>query len=563
MSRFLTLNIGTSKAVLAEYSLKGKSSLTLTAYGEADLSVGGEGAILEMTLAPAIQRLMREKGIRPAPLVVALNGQMVFPRFAKFPNVSADKLEELVSYEVEQNVPFPIDEIVYDHQFTGETVEGDRAAMIVAAKVEQVREVTDAIMAAGLTPEIVDVAPMAVYNAFKWSNPNATGCSVILDIGAKTTNLILVEGEKIYNRSIPVAGNTITREISQAFGCSIEEAEELKCQRGYVSLGGVTEDADEVSDRLSKVIRAVFTRLHAEISRSINFYRSQQGGSAPERLFLTGGTVRLPQLDEFFRETLQVEIGYINPFRAIALGSKIDRNAIGNDAFTLAESAGLALRMTPEAQIKINLMPPEIIERARSVRRIPFVAAGVLSLLAAIGVGYYMELGQGAAARAKVEFVDAKNNNLKALEVKLKKAQGEELAERERCDRFQQLLLSRSEALRRLKALRGSLLPGMWVTAWEPLKEGNGAKVTIRGWKDNLGAIEAKHFAMSGNKKRTTAAEMVQNALRRNREMAADGVKIVAQREVKNCISEFALEMKFASAPTLLTPVANKKKGGR
>ena len=87
MSRFLTLNIGASKAVLAEYQLSGKNALTLTAYGEADLSAAGDmaGTALEATLTPALLGIMREKGIKPAPLVVSLNGQSVFPRFAKFP----------------------------------------------------------------------------------------------------------------------------------------------------------------------------------------------------------------------------------------------------------------------------------------------------------------------------------------------------------------------------------------------------------------------------------------------------------------------------------------------
>ena len=277
MSRFLTLNIGASNAVLAEYALKGKGALALTAYGEIDLSAAGEAAgSLEATLTPALQRVMREKGIKAAPLVVSLNGQSVFPRFAKFPAVAADKLEELVRYEVEQNVPFPIDEIVCDHQFTGMTPEGEKAAMIVAAKLDQVRAVTDAVTAAGLSPQIVDVSPMAIYNAFRWSNPGAAGCSVILDIGSRTTSLILVEDEKIYTRSIPVAGNTITKDIAQTFGCSLEEAEQLKLERGYVSLGGVTEDADEVTDRVSKIIRTVLTRLHAEISRSSESIRSSQ-----------------------------------------------------------------------------------------------------------------------------------------------------------------------------------------------------------------------------------------------------------------------------------------------
>ena len=582
MSRFLTLNIGASNAVLAEYALKGKGVLQLTAYGEIDLSAAGEAVgSLEATLTPALQRVMREKGIKAAPLVVSLNGQSVFPRFAKFPAVAADKLEELVRYEVEQNVPFPIDEIVCDHQFTGMTPEGEKAAMIVAAKLDQVRAVTDAVTAAGLSPQIVDVSPMAIYNAFRWSNPGAAGCSVILDIGSRTTSLILVEDEKIYTRSIPVAGNTITKDIAQTFGCSLEEAEQLKLERGYVSLGGVTEDADEVTDRVSKIVRTVLTRLHAEISRSINFYRSQQGGNAPARLFLTGGTVRLPQLDEFFRETLQVEVGYLNPFAKIGVGAKVNRQALANDAFTLAESAGLALRMADAAAIRINLMPPELIEHARAVKRIPFVIVGALGVLAALGAEIYLENDRCERVEEQVQAVQARNGQLSQLESKLKAAQNAFRDEQERCDEFQKLLLSRSATLRRVEAVRGSLIkvkdkddvdrPCMWLTAWEPTKDKEtgveGARVTIRGWRDVLNAVEAE-VAKKLPGRAATSAEVVQMSLKKNALFVEDSVKIVAQRDVRDFLSEFVISMTFAPEPSLAgdeQPAAGgkKKKGGR
>ena len=176
--------------------------------------------------------------------------------------------------------------------------------MIVAAKTDQVEEITAAVKGAGFTPELVDVAPIALTNALKASG-GGDECSVILDIGAKTTSLVIVDGEKLYNRSIPVAGNMITKDIASAFGVSHDEAEQLKRENAYVALGGVVEDEDETRDRISKVCRAVMTRLHAEISRSINFYRSQQGGGMPVKLYLTGGTALLPQVDRFFAENLQ------------------------------------------------------------------------------------------------------------------------------------------------------------------------------------------------------------------------------------------------------------------
>ena len=576
--RFLTLNIGASKATLAEYSLSGKRKLTLTAYGNGDLSGidVNDPAALSAALPPVLHEILRSKGIKPGPLVLSLSGQTVFPRFAKFPAVGdAAKLDQLVGYEIEQNVPFPIDEIVSDCQFLGTTPEGDKAALIVAAKLEGVRAVTESALSAGLKPTIVDVSPIAVCNALRYSNPGLSGCTVVLDIGAKTTNLIILEDEKIYNRSIPVAGNAITKEIAQAFGCSMQEAEQLKVERGYVSLGGVTEDEDEVADQVSKIVRNVFTRLHVEVSRSINFYRSQQGGSAPARLFLTGGTVRLPQLVEFFTESLQVPVEFINPFAGVNVGPHVDTSELENDAFTLAESVGLALRQTDAAAITLNLMPPELVERARTIRRIPFLATGALAFLVALGAAWYAESHLRDVAAAELEQVQAKNGQLKSKETALKAAQSAVKAEVEKCDRFQQLMLRRFEPVRRLSTVRDSLkqIDGMWITAWEPLKanrrdgdaRGNeaapleGAKITIRGWKDAMTKAE-NNWSKLNNGQKKTANVIVMDSLRKNADVFAK-VEPENMRELKGCLMEYTIKVTFAPAPSIIAPAKGKEAG--
>jgi type IV pilus assembly protein PilM len=560
--------------MLAEYAVKGKNALTLSAYGSVDLAGldwDAEGSA-DAVLVPALREAAKAAGIKPGPLALSLSGQMVFPRFSKFPPVGADKLEELVHYEVEQNVPFPIDEIVCDHQFLGSTPEGDTAAVIVAAKLDQVTKVTDAVSAAGFNPVVVDVGPMAVLNALKRSYPDATGCTVVLDIGAKTTSLILVENEKIYLRSIPVAGNAITKEIAQSFACSMEEAEALKRERGYVSLGGVTEDEDEISDRVSKIVRNCLTRLHAEISRSINFYRSQQGGSAPSRIFITGGSAVLPQIDDFFRETLRVEVDFLNPFGGIDFGPKVDQSALESDVFTLAESAGLSLRAIDAAAISLNLLPPALVEKARAVKRMPFLAAGAAAALGAIALVWMGENRLKDVAAAETEAVQARNNQLRQFETKLKAAQKQTAEELEKCDAFQRLMASRFTTLQGLDAVRRSLLPGMWITTWEqvPVKaDEDGEKpiapvrVTIRGWRDELSAQEAKHREANAGKK-MTAEEIVAAMLKTKANVIGESVKVVSQKDVnsKGLLSEFAIELKFAP-PVSADPEAAKKKTGK
>ena len=204
-------------------------------------------------------------------------------KFAAVPRAGGnEKFEQMVRYEIEQGIPFPIDEMICDRQVLGETENGDTSVMIVAAKTDQVEALTRAVSAVGFSPVLVDSAPGSLTNALAYVHPETMeSCTVTLWLASKATSLIITEGEKVYTRLIPIGGATLTKEIAMACGCTPEEAEALKAEKGYVALGGVTEDEDEVADRVSKACRAVMTRLTAEINRSVNFYRSNTGVRRP------------------------------------------------------------------------------------------------------------------------------------------------------------------------------------------------------------------------------------------------------------------------------------------
>ena len=478
--KFLTLNIGATTVELAEYEAGAKGALTLVNYGTAHLAAPLDGGNAETILSPALLEIVREKGIKPGPVAVAIPGQMAFQRFAAIPMAGgAEKFEQMVRYEIEQNIPFPIDEMVCDRQVTGDTPDGDKSVLIVAAKIDQVEQITGALAAAGFSAELVDVAPLALVNVLRHARPEE-GCAVILDIGAKTTSLVIVEGERIYNRAIPVAGNAITKEVAAALGCTAEEAEQFKFEKGYVSLGGVTEDEDEAADRISKVCRAVLTRLNAEISRSINFYRSQQGGSAPSRIYLTGGTALLPQIDAFFSEALGVEVEFLNPTEAIGVGPKVDAAALESDAALIASTAGLALHAAGLAQFAINLLPPSLVEDRAEKAKIPFiVAAGVLLSLGLVLVMLAVNR-EAAVVVAQRDAIQARSDTLVNFDKKVTAAQKRVEEAQAEADRFRELLSSRATAVQRLTAVRESLVPGMWIEKWEK------DRVVIRYWKDRV-----------------------------------------------------------------------------
>ena len=519
--RYLTLDIGASAVKLAEFE-GGKGGLTLVNYGiaalAAPLDAGNAGALL----SPALLEIVREKGIKPGPVAISISGQMVFPRFASIAAAGgAEKFDQMIRFEIEQNIPFPIDEMICDRQVLGDNENGEKNVMIVAAKTDQVEDIAAAVRGAGFTPELVDVAPIAITNVLRYAGAAEDECCVLLDIGSKTTSLVIADGDKLYNRSIPVAGNTITKEIASALGCTPEEAEAYKREAAYVALGGVVEDEDETRDRVSKVCRAVMTRLHAEVSRSINFYRSQQGGSVPVKLYITGGTALLPQLDRFFSESLQLEVEYVNPFAVVGTGPKIDTEALESDGTLLPAVVGLAVHMAGLATFSINLLPPSLLKERADVARIPFVAIGAVAFIAAFALVMLAARRSATMAEAENSAVSAEASRLRSVESKVKDAVAVEEREAAKADVFKTLLVKRNLSVGKLMAIRTALGNEMWIEKWE------GDRITVRGWADDLKTLVSR--TKTGG---STAAQILEARIKGSPIVDPNSVKIESMTDV-------------------------------
>ena len=141
---------------------------------------------------------------------VCLPSQSVFARFVKLPGKTPGEVDSIIGFEAQQNVPFPIDEVVWDYQIMGGPKENVWDVALVAIKAEQLDEINASINGGGLRSFIFDVAPMALSNAFRYNYGDLNGCTLLIDIGARTTNLVFVEGKRVFSRSIPVGGNSIS-----------------------------------------------------------------------------------------------------------------------------------------------------------------------------------------------------------------------------------------------------------------------------------------------------------------------------------------------------------------
>lgn len=495
-NRILTLDVGASKIVLAEFVVERGAVPQLTRYGISQLGIDPENdSHSSAILVSALRELLREQGIKPAPLYMSISGQTVFPRYVKLPPVSRDKLYQMVRYEAEQNVPFPINEVVWDYQLLSGGMDEEAHVMLVAVKVENVTRLTDCVQATHLEPRVVDAAPMALYNAFNHNYPDLEGCTLVLDIGARSSNLIFIEQHRVFTRSVPVAGNAITQEIAKQFNVPFSEAEEAKKASAQVDLGGTYEGPEDgAAQQISKIVRNVMTRLHAEVNRSINFYRSQQGGSAPARVFLTGGASIMPYTDVFFRDKLNVEVEYLNPFARITVAGTIDEDRIGKDVHLLGEAVGLALRHSTTCPIAINLMPPDIVAMKTFRRRQPYFAAAALGVVLTLLTLWGLSRRTQAVLDRQLGVVNSRVAELDAVQGQLNAAKADKEQALGKVNDIADLVTRRTQWIVNLQAIHGCLLDGMWLTGMEPQPGPDGTVLTVqisgKGFEDKLAAYD-------------------------------------------------------------------------
>jgi type IV pilus assembly protein PilM len=393
-SRILSLNLGSQTIGLGEFRTQPNGGMVLQDYRLREILMDGAGEGLRYAqVASGLREMLDELQVKTGNVNYALAGQSVFARFVKLPSVDEEKVERIISFEAQQNVPFPIDEVVWDYQLVGGGTEEQIQVVLVAIKADLLDEINSAVEATGLRTSIVDVAPMALYNAFRYSYSDLTACSLLVDIGARTTNLLFIEAGKIFSRSVPIGGSSITSAIAREFEEPFSAAEFRKKRDGFVSLSGAyAEPADPNVTRVSKIARSTMTRLHAELMRSLSHYRAQQHGSAPERVFLCGGSASMPYMREFFHEKLQLPIEFFNPLRNVAVVDSAPVSAMSHSAHLLGELVGLALRTATACPMELNLRPASVVRGQELEKRRPFfIIAAACFILALLGWGAYYE----------------------------------------------------------------------------------------------------------------------------------------------------------------------------
>ena len=422
-TRIISLNLGSQTVGLAEFHTLPHGGLVLHDYRLRDVLTDAAAEGMRYAhVASVLPEMLEEMQITFGEVNYAVPGQSVFARFVKLPAVEEEKIERIIAFEAQQNVPFPINEVVWDYQLVGGGADEQIQVVLVAIKSDLLDEMNAAVEGAGLRASIVDVAPMSLYNAFRYNYGDLKDCSLLVDIGARTTNLLFIEPSKVFSRSVPIGGSSITSAIAREFEEPFAAAEQRKKRDGFVSLGGAYAEASDPNvARVSKIVRGTMTRLHAELMRSISHYRAQQQGAAPERVYLCGASASTPYMREFFQEKLQVPIEFFNPLRNVSVSPSAPVREISQSAHLLGELVGLALRTTTACPMELNLRPAAVVRRQELEKRRPyFVVAAACFILALFAWGMYYTRAAHVTRRA-TDRLQEKIDVMRAAETQLDK----------------------------------------------------------------------------------------------------------------------------------------------
>lgn len=361
-----------------------------------------------------IRAQLTAKGIKAVRTVGGISGQSVFLRFVRLPPVPKKQMDQIVRYEAQQQVPFPIEEVRWDYQVLSSASEEERDVILVAVKNEIVEQMTRSFVQAGLQPSIVDVSVLAIYNCLSHNQTVHPGTSsLILDIGAKTTHMIVADRGGIWVRNIPIAGNHLTQAIAEGMNIGADEAEKIKIGLG---LGKSEFGLDtQAKQQLYATVDKALGRLFAEVSRSLGFYRSQYPNAMVNDVYLCGGGALLRGLEQAAKERFNLPVKRLDSFAGFQCGAGVNPAELARDKIFLGGAMGLALRLLSRCRLHIDLIPHDVARKRAMMRRVAYVA-GTYGVIVLMGLVYGMYSNRLSNIRElRTAVLDASLKDMQAL----------------------------------------------------------------------------------------------------------------------------------------------------
>ncbi len=327
----------------------------------------------EELVREALSTFLERNDVKGCRVAVGVSGQAGLVKFIKLPPVEKKRIPDIVKFEARQQIPFALEEVIWDYQQIGgdsseEEDEGFTMAEVglFAMKRDQINRAILPLKNAGIEVDIVQMGPIALYNYIAFDNPppkpeekgETPGSYVLLDIGADNTDLIITDGTRIWQRNVPIGGNHFTRGLTKELKLTFAKAEHLK------------RNATKAPDprAVFTAMRGVFNDFSSEVQRSIGFYSSVNRQAKILKVIGLGNGFKLPGLQKFLQQNLNQEIEKLERFQRLVGDEVINAPQFQENLPSFAVAYGLAVQGLDRAPLKTNLLPPEI-EQTRMIRR--------------------------------------------------------------------------------------------------------------------------------------------------------------------------------------------------
>ncbi|MCP4260045.1 MAG: pilus assembly protein PilM [Planctomycetes bacterium] len=309
----------------------------------------------EELVALTLRKFVNKYDLSMDEIIVSAPSQNSFARFVNLPPVEAKRIPEMVKFEAVQQIPFGINDVQWDWQLMSEPDSPEIKVGIFAIKNEVVNAELEHFSREDVQVGYVQMAPMALYNYLLHDRPDLVTsdkqATVVLNIGADNTDLVVCTKSSVWQRCILIGGNSFTRAISDAFRLNFEKAEKLKR----------TAPVSKYARQIFQAMRPVFTDLGSEVQRSLGFYNNSNPDTKITKIIALGGGTKMRGLLKYLQQTLQISVERPDSFKRLGMGPGVSPAKFHENVSGFGIVYGLALQGLGIARIESNLLPGSIV----------------------------------------------------------------------------------------------------------------------------------------------------------------------------------------------------------
>jgi len=266
-------------------------------------------------------------------VVASLPSANTFNRVLQLPDMNDKDLQEAVLLEAAQYIPVPVEELYIDFEVTSKNNKGEMEILMVAASKRVVDSYMILFDLLGLEVALLETSIHSVSRVVE--HADRTGMpTIIIDFGAITTDLSVVDENVKITGSMDGGGETITTMIADSLQVPMRQAYSIKTDHGL-----------EAGKRQKQILTALDPLLKKLLSESRKMKRYYEERSSKKRsieqVVILGGGANLPGLSAYLTDKLRLPSRLVNPWQNLTFGGLQPPHKIETTLYTTA--AGLSL----------------------------------------------------------------------------------------------------------------------------------------------------------------------------------------------------------------------------